>query len=363
MSDMEIVYSTELVQQARVGASAQGDEFMSELEATKEEIQELKNHANVYEARCQELNEALEVEEAKTDAERLARQEAEATTRQHRAEISKFRRNEVIANEHCDAAESECIELQKLLATERSSRVAADRIAARLREDLSLAEINERSVYDQLNHANVQIRSLREDKEMAEHCIAVLTLEGEEMKSVLRMEHQRFMEAVEALGIAAEEARCTEDRFSDLVMKYDALKAVAIEPAIDDSMALTAFDPGSVAVDVQSPIDLRCGTTLEHLHIQERVTEIHKVTDKTMIVEAIPSMAKDRPSAPTEMPAFPEPVTLRPAHASSISCPEESFETTARYYPATDTASTNLRWKFFCRIPANFLQGLCPSIC
>ena len=343
------------------------DGLMSELQAAKQEIQELTSHVTVYKSRYQEISEALEVEEAKTDAERFARQEAEKTTRQHRAEVLKSRQNELIANEHCERAESEFLRLEKHLATERSLRAAADRLVARLREDLSLAESNETSVYDQLNGAKGQISSLHEDLETAEHRIAMLKVDGREMKNVLQKEHQRFMETAEALGIAEEEAKCAEDKFSDLLKMYNALKAFVSKPDTVSSMAstasdTTASDTSSVAVGVQSPVDHRCGEISRPKHIHEQVTEIYKAMDKKAIVQITSSRAKDRPFDPTEMPTFPDPVILRPAHASSTSSQEELLEANARSCSGPSATTKNLRWKFCCRVPTNFLQGLFPSI-
>ena len=368
VSDMEDVYSNDVLQQTLVNSSMRGDGLMSELQAAKQQIQDLTCHVTVYKSRYQEVSEALEVEEAKTDAERFARQEAEKTTRQHRAEVLKSRRNEVIANEHCERAESEYSRLESLLASERSLRVATDRLVARLREDLSLAETNETSVYNQLNGAKAQVSSLQEDLEIAEHRMAMLKLDGREIKDVLQKEHQRFMETAEALNIAEEEAKCAEDRFSDLLKKYNALKAFVIESDTVSSMTTTAsdttaFDTGSVVVDVQSPTDHGYGDPLSPKYIHEQVTEIYKAMDKKTIVEITSSKAKGRPFDPTGMPAFPEPVIVRPAHASLTSSLKELLEANARSCSVPSATTKNLRWKFCCRVPTNFLQGVFSSIC
>ena len=351
----------EVLPQTLMEASMGGDGLMSKLQAAKQEIKELKQTVTVYKTRYQELSEALEVEEAKTDAERFARQEAEATTRKYRAEVVKARQIESVANEHCEAAESEVTSLEQLLATECSARAAADRLVAQLREDLSLVESNETSVYDQLKDAKAQACLLQDDLRIAEPCIAMLKVDERETKTVLQKEHQRVMETAEALSVAEEEAKCTEDRFGDLSKEYDTLKAKLIEPSVISSMAPIACDGGSMGLEVQSLVDLRYAGTLRPSQVHEQIMDTDKVMDETTIVEAISSIAKDRPFDPTEMPAFPEPAILRPTHTSAVTCREDLFEATSRPCPVSSAATKSLRWRFCCRVPMNFLQGLFPS--
>ena len=113
----------ELLRQSRTNARDEEHELTLKLQAAQEEIEELKRGAMTNKERFQKFDEALEVEEAKTNDERLARREAEETSRQHRAELSKAKRKEAIANEHCDAAEAEILNLKRDLSSERSAVV------------------------------------------------------------------------------------------------------------------------------------------------------------------------------------------------------------------------------------------------
>ena len=95
-----------------LSAKEREDGLISELQVAQSSMQELTSLAAGYKAKYQQLDDMLEAEQIKTDAERQARLEAEETLRCHRAEVSKLRRNETNANLHCEAAETEVINLQ-----------------------------------------------------------------------------------------------------------------------------------------------------------------------------------------------------------------------------------------------------------
>lgn len=146
---MDDVYTVESLQRSLIDACERENILQSALQTAKEDVQEWKEQAMVSKIKFQELDDAFEVEEAKTNDERLARQEAEERTCQYQAEVLKAKRREINANEHCDSAESEVLRLEEDLAAERSAAAAVDLQLCQIREDLALAEHNESAAYEQ----------------------------------------------------------------------------------------------------------------------------------------------------------------------------------------------------------------------
>lgn len=356
---MDDIYATELLRRNLTDALEREDNLKQALQAAETEKQSLRNHAREHKARYQKLDDLLEAEEAKTHAERLGKEEAEETTRQHRAEFLKLRRNEAIANQHCEAAESEVINLQRDLSTERSAVVAAGQLSARLREELCQAEANGMAAYDMLNAARARILTLEQDLKRATDRISVLEEQAREYEGRVEKERPRMAEAETTLSAAASETKETELKFSDLWEKYTALEAEHSKCHPADSAPATDPNTARVADETQSPILTQTTDPPPSTHAQESIRTITK--NNTVITATSRAAAKDRVlnSPQPDLPTFPEQAVLRPQLASVTNFQVEIFKATGKIMPVADTK--NLRWKFFWRLPGNLLRFLIPE--
>ena len=360
---MDDIYATELLRQNLTDALEREDNLKQVLEAAETEKQSLRNHAREHKARYQKLDDLLEAEEAKTHAERLGKQEAEETTRQHRAECLKLRRNEAIANQHCEAAESEVINLHRDLSTERAAVVAAGRLSARLREELRQAEANGMAAYDMLNTARARIFTLEQDLKLATDRISVQEQQAREYEERVEKERQRMAETQTTLSATTPETNNTELKYSDLMEKYTALAAEHSKCHPTDSAPVTNPNTASVADETQSPVLTQTTDPTPSTHAQESIRTITENNEETTTVITATSRtaAKDRVlnSPQPELPTFPERAILRPQLASVTNLQVEIFKATGKIMPVADTK--NLRWKFFWRLPGNLLRFLIPD--
>ena len=360
---MDDIYATELLRQNLTDALEREDNLKQALQAAETEMQSLQNHVHEHKSRYQKLDDLLEAEEAKTHAERLGKQEAEETTRQHRAEFLKLRRNEAIANQHCEAAESEVINLQRDLSTERSAVVAAGQLSARLREELRQAEANGMAAYDMLNAARARIFTLEQDLKLATDRISVLEQQAREYEERVEKERQRMAEAGTTLSATTSETKNTELKFSDLLEKYTALEAEHSKCHPTDSAPVTNPNTASVADETQSPILTQTTDPPPSTHAHESIRTVTKNNEETTTVITATSRtaAKDQVlnSPRPELPTFPEQAILRPQLASVANFQVEIFKATGKIMPVADTK--NLRWKFFWRLPGNLLRFLIPD--
>ena len=352
---MDDVYAGELLRQNLIDACERENRLSSELQAAQKELQEWQRCAIGYKTKYQELDDLLEAEEAKTNAERIARQEAEESTRRHRAEILKLKRNETIANEHCEAAESEIISLQRDLSTERSATKAAGLLSHRLREDLKTAESNQTTAYDSLDAAKAKVRGLQQDLRTAADHISMLEHQAKGFEGALQTQHERLTEAEKTLRAVARELTSSELEYSHLLEKHKALEAEHSTCDCVPSMVATTSDTASLAVETPSPDGIQNGESSNSGHKSELVCVN---SDRETKIKAMLSTARDGAVNRTGMPAFPKPAILRPAPAPATACQIETVGAAGRMLRVPKSNTRHLRWKFFCRLPADWLQRL-----
>lgn len=349
---MDDVYATELLQQSLIDACEREKGLNLKLQAAQDEMEELKRRAFVHKRRFQELDEALEIEEAKTNAERLARQEAEETARQHGVEVLTARKNETIAKEHCDAAESEILRLQSDLSMERSTTAGMDLQLCHFREDLGQSEYNGMVAYENLQAAKAKVCALQDDLGVALDRISMLERQARESEAAFKKEHWRVEEAEQASCAIADELKSNKSEPSNTLEKYNDPQAQHIERDSVESAATTASDTDRLNVDSQSNVELES--------VDSRSSEYERVpvskTDKSM--EETMSTAENRKINPLDMPALPEPARLRPALASVTVCQVEIFKTTGRILPAPRVNLRSPPWRCFWRFRSNSLHLL-----
>lgn len=177
---MDDIYAVELLQQSLIDASIREKKLILDIQIAQEEREQWKYAAFVSKSRYQELDQALEYEEIKTNAERLAREEAEETAQVHRAAVLGAKQKEAIANEHCAAAESEVLRLQSELTTQCSAKENTDLVLSQVSEDLRLAELNGNTSFGQLRVAKATISTLLEDLGVARDHIIILERQAKE---------------------------------------------------------------------------------------------------------------------------------------------------------------------------------------
>ena len=355
---MDNVYAMELLQQSLTNAREGEHELTLKLQAAQEEIEELKREAMTNKTRFQELDEALEVEEARTNVESLAKQEAEETSRQHRAEASKAKRKETIANKHCDAAEAEILKLQKDWSSERSAVVAADRLSCRLREDIGLAKLNEKVVLDQLTAARIKVCTLQEDLEVAIDRITMLECQARRFEDSLKEDHQRMEEAEKTLGALTYELEKTRSTLGETLEKYDRLEAKHSKREFALAVTATAFDPDRPEIDKEPPVHHESKPSAGPNHQREQVPEIERSMEKTAAANVRLRKAKDQAIVGPKLPTLPEPAILRPILTSVTSCHVEVFMTPGRIVAVPRANLKKPLWKCFWRFPSNSLYLL-----
>ncbi len=351
MSAMDDVDAMELLKQSLINAREREERLENELEAARAETQESQRREMVLKTKYRELDDMLEVEEAKTNNERLAREKAEETVRLHQVEVLKARRNEAVANEHCEAAEAEIGRLQADLSMERSAVAAAGILSTRLQEDLRQAEINEMTAYDLLDAAKAKTRELEED---ATDRIQVLEIQAQRFEEAFQKEHQRLAEAEHALGAVIGELETSEFKLSDVVGEYEALEAKCDTVK---SVKATTCDTESDDIGEQAPNDI----DIDEERMQ--AVEIDRNVEEPIFSETSLHAAKDQTIIPTgmvasEIPALPEPAVLRPAQASVAANQTDIFNACGRALPAPRVNPNRLRWRFLWKLPSRSLRVL-----
>ena len=324
LSTMDDVYNMELLQQSLIDASERENRLLLALTAAREETEEFKRRAIVSKMRYQELDEALEVEEANTHAERLARQDAEEQIRQHRSDVLKAEKNEDIANKQCNAAEAEILQLQRRLSTERSATVAANILSGQLREDSQLAELDGLEAYKQLHAANEKVCILREELEIATDRISMLERQGREI------ECQRVDEAEMVFSATTYELENLTDPSKD----SDNIGANHNRPGFAKAVVARFGDNGMVHTDQQLRIVPEGGEYPGSKYQQEQPLWTDRGIEDTSDVKATLSTVDDQTMMATEMPALPKPAILRPALAPMTACQVEGFKASGSILPA-----------------------------
>ena len=349
LPNMDDLYTVKFLHQSLIDASERENRLQSALQTAKEDAQEWKEQAMVSKIMFQELDDAFEVEEAKTNDERLARQEADERTRQYQAEVLKAKRREINANEQCDSAESEVLRLEEDLAAERSAAVAADLHLCRLREDLALAERNESAAYEQRDTLEAKVCTLRDDVGIATDRMTMLERQARAFDTTLEYERLRAGKAEDALDAIAQELRSTKIKLSYTLEKYSDLEAQHITSGSVEPE--TPFDTGSVAIDKIYDTKFENGDSFSSKHDRGLLNEIDRGMAETMVHRATLSTWKNPPIMATEMPTFPKPARLRPALASATACRTEVVKATGRMFtgPRADLKTPLWKWMWMLR--------------
>lgn len=331
---MDDVYAMELLRQSLIDACEREDRLILEFQTAQKEMEEMRRLAFVDRVRFQEIDEALEIEESKTNAERLARHEAEAKTRQYCLEISKTKQREHIANEHCDAAESEVLRLQRDLSKERAATVAMDRASSQLRDGLDLAKLNEMVASEQLIVAKAKLCELQKELRLATYRANMLERQGRELEESFEKEHRRTEETETALRAVTCESESNRLKLSEALEKYHHLAAKHNECDSPEFVTVPASKTGSMEVDKQyhagaESRDQRNATG-------EQILRIDRGTEQKMVA--------------TDLPAFPEPAILRPALALVTACHPENLKATGEILPTSRANLRNILWSYVGRL-------------
>lgn len=345
---MDDVYAMELLQQSLIDASDREKQLILDIQAAQELAEQWKQAAFISKTRFQELDQALEDEEVKTNAELLARQEAEEAARQHQVQVLKAKQKETIANEHCDAAELEVLRLQSELSTQCSARAAADSVLSQLREDLSLAELNGNTTFGQLHIAKAKITTLMEDLGAAKNRISALEGQTRESEGTFEKEHKPMEEEGSALcGIPPEltnlwlKFKYTLGMYNDIFAKSMAARAV-------DSHVLDVNNKLHPAVELENYSDAK--------QTFEQVLKVERSIGNRMVVKAAFGTARKKSIIATEMPTFPEPAILRSALTSTTTCRLDMSKVTPRLLPAPRAKLQNSAMQRLWRARSNSLR-------
>ena len=346
-SDMEHYLGSQLFE-----AQEREERLTLQLQAAQEEFQELESCAAEYKFKYQHLDDALEAEQCKTNAESLAREKAEETVAQLRAQVLKQRRDEVNANKHCEVAEAEIVSLQEELSKERSKIAAWCELCSRLDEDLRRAETSELTAYDLLEAAKAKACSLQEELiDIAEHKKEA-EYKARGLEKSVQEEHQRATEAEIALHVLKSEVKSKDVHISDLLEKYDALEAKYSECGT----GRTSSNTNSLVTSTQHPPCTKSSapSSTKHSHSRPNHLTKHPLENPTI---------KPPPKKPTLdlaiMPTPPQPAILRPALASiQVEMFKPPTAGKALPFPTISTNTNKLRWAFFWRLPAETLELL-----
>ena len=218
------------------------DGLKLELEAAQKEVEQLKHRALYHESQLQELNSLLEAESAKTSAELMTRQNVQATACHYRAKTLSAQQKEKIANQHCEAAESEILRLQREVATERHTTATANRLLSGLREDLALTEASRKRADEQLDAATVKVSTLGHDLETSTERESLLERQARELGELISKQHQRVEFAENALRTMACELEDSNMKFCDSISRYADLEALHKQCILSTAAAAAASD-------------------------------------------------------------------------------------------------------------------------
>ena len=250
---MDEAHAIELVRQNLIDSKKREEKLNLELLDAQHKARESNQRATYFRTKFQELDDALEAEEAKTNDERLAKEEAEERARQHQNEILKARRNEATANEHCDAAETEIIRLQQDLSTEQTTTNA-------LRENLHLSRNSEMTAYDLLHINRAKVTGLQKELDAATERIRKLEAHAGRLEETIH-EHETRQQPTEedhTFGVPQKELERFEHIPSDSWKEYTSLESRdqsrrALLSVIKDSGALDAGLPALPAPVIIRP--------------------------------------------------------------------------------------------------------------
>lgn len=307
----------------------------SQLHTSQLSTQELQCRADSYKQKYQRLDDLLEAEEAKTLAERSAREAAEERTRGHLAAALKSQRDEETANQHCEAAEVEIMELQTKLSVERSATATASELCARLHEDLQLAEANETAAYDQLDAARAKVSELQHEISGAANELRILKSSARGFEEMMRLESQRAKDAEDNLSLVLFELRSNEIRYGDLLDKYTAREAAQQRPCscTTGSASATLHDTAD-NTDTHSPLIMQQHIPLAiptYHPLPSPSPSIFRNTSSTTLVNSTWSSSAatyfEETNNPIDhLPALPSRAFLRPATASTTAADHDVVE-------------------------------------
>ena len=319
---MKDARTQEIHQQHLIDALDREEGLKLELDAAQKEIEQLKRRAIGHESQLQDFNEALEAEETKTNNERTARQDAEATACHHRAEALEAKRKERVANEHCDTAELEVFRLQKEMATERCTIATANRLLGQVREDLGLAEANRRSGDEELHAAKAKVHTLNHDLATSNDRVRMLEYQAEELGEIILNQHQRVEYAEDALRTMASELEDSNMKLCDSNERYKDLDAAHKQCTLSTAAAAAE----SVGAHADKP-SLHSPHKRDNPEKPERcasssgfgqVFRNDENTEERMITKLPSRPVKTQPNIAPGMPALPSPAKSRLLPASVV---------------------------------------------
>ena len=361
LSDMDEWYERELLRKDLIDAQERKAKLQKELQYAQAETIEAERQALHFKRKYQEIDNDLEAQEAETNRERLARERAEGAVRQAQSEVKKARRDEAIANEHCDSAEGEVIKLQKELSRERSVAVALRQkvseiqkakrneaiandhcdlaeteiirlqqelskersVTAALREDLRRAGMSETAAYVLIDGGDATIRALRGHLDIAKDRIRVLEVEAERREECFEEEQERLIEAEEALAAVANELKTNELKCIDIWETDLAQEAGNVRYDLATSKPATDFDTDTGNCNERVSVDTdENGATIlsgDEVGGKKRAENSTKNMDErmTIIKRLLAAAAKDDAATSSRgMPLFPERAIVRPRQAS-----------------------------------------------
>ena len=338
------------------------DGLKLELEAAQKEVEQLKRRAIGHKSQLQELNDLLEAEEAKTYAERKARQNAEATACRYRAEALEAKRNERVANEHCDDAESEVCKLQKEMTTERCMMATATRLLGQLRGDLGLAEANRRCGDEQLHAAKAKVCTLNHDLATANDRVRILEDQAKEFGEVILRQHQRVEYAETAIRTMACELDNSNMKFCDSMQRYKDLEAAHEKCTLSKA---AAAELGKAYADKPSPHRrhkrgdpekrVRCASPSGPRQVPCSDESIgDRMTDKLTL-----SIVENQTNIAPGTPVLPEPAVLTPLLASVVVCQVELPKVSGKMLIGRQAIAKDPPWRLLYWLRPNSLCFLC----
>ena len=350
---MDDVYAMELLQQSLIDASDRENQLMLELQAAQEAMEQWKHAAFVSKSKFQELDQALEDEEVKTNAERLARQEAEEATRQHQIELLKAKQRETIANDHCDAAEVEVLRLQSELSAQCSARAAADLVLSQVGEDLRLAEHNGNTTFGQLNVAKAKISTLLKDLGIAKTRISILEGQAREPGENSEKEHEQKEEEGSGLCGISHELKNLWLELKVILGMYNDIFAEHSRRNVATAMAATALSGNVIDVNNRLHPAVESGNSIGSGQVYEQVLDFERRIGDRTAVKAASGLERKQP---TKMPALPEPAILRSALTSTTTCQLDMFKVTPKLLPAPRAKLQNSAFQCLWRARSNSLH-------
>ena len=327
------------------------DALKLELEAAQKEVEQLKHRALYHESQLQEFNDLLEAEEAKTNAERITRQNAEATACHYRAEALEAKRKEKVANQHCEAAETEIFRLQRDITTERCTTATANRLLSRVREDLALAEANRKRADEQRDAVTVEVSTLRHDLATSTECVSFLEHQAKEMREIILNQHQRVEFAEKALRTMACELEDSNIKLCESMSRYEDLEAAHKQCILSTAAAAAEFERAHANKRFHhSPHERDDPEKGERCAPSSGLRQVpwsdscmgDRMTDK-LTLSTVETQTKIAPGTPL----LPEPAVLTPLLASVVSYQVEPPKTSSRMLHGPRAIGKDPPWRLF----------------